>query len=580
MLLRMSRLFVRTLREEPAGAEVASHRLLVRAGYIRRAAPGGYTYLPLGKLVLDRIAAVVREEMAAIGGQEVHIPALLPAEPYQTSGRWGEYGEGIFRVRDRRGAEHLLAPTHEEMATLLVKDLYSSYRDYPVVLYQIQSMYRNEARPRAGLLRGREFLNKDSYAFDVDVAGMDDSYAAHRMAYQRIFDRLGLESTVVVALGGAVGGARSEEFLAPTPAGEDSYVGCRVCGYSATTAAVSTPPPPASNPAAGPPLRTHDVTGDLDGLEALVKYANQHRLEGRDDWTTAGTLHNVPVEVRGPGAPESELLVIGIPGDRELDLKRLEAVLHPATVTLFEDWESRPELMPGRLGPQPLASDRIRYLVDPRVVPGSAWLTGGGQPGRYASGVVCGRDFSPDGTIEATAVRTGDPCPACSQGTLEIRRGIELGHLFQHGRRFSDAFGLEALGADGSTIRVTMGSYGFGISRAMAAVVEQHHDQAGIVWPASVAPCDVHLVPTGQGQLPAAESLAAELIGQGLRVLLDDRPTVSAGVKFADAELLGMPQIVVLGRGLDAGEVELRSRHTGERREIPLGEVAASLNPG
>jgi prolyl-tRNA synthetase len=576
MLLRMSTLFLRTLREDPADAEVPSHRLLVRAGYIRRAAPGGYTYLPLGKLVLDRIAELVRAEMVAIGAQEVHFPALLPAEPYQASGRWTEYGEEIFRLRDRRGADHLLAPTHEEPVTLLVKDLYSSYRDYPVTLFQIQTKFRSEARPRGGLLRGREFLMKDSYSFDLDGAGLAESYAAHRAAYQRIFDRLGLRYTVVTARSGAMGGSRSEEFLAEAPAGEDTFVGCTTCGYAANTEAVTTPAPAPADPATAPPMQVHG-TPDTPTIETLVELANARRLAGRVDWTAADTLKNVAVEVRGPGAPDPDLLVIGVPGDREVDLKRVAAVLHPATVALFEDWPARPELVRGYLGPQLLGKDGVRYLVDPRVVPGTAWLTGANEPGRHATGVVCGRDFTPDGTIEAATVRDGDPCPACSAGALEIRRGIEVGHVFQLGRRFSDVFGLDALGPDGTPIRVTMGCYGLGISRVMAAVAEQHHDRYGLVWPVAVAPCDVHLVPTGAPQLPAALELAKDLTAHGLRVLLDDRPGVSAGVKFTDAELVGIPRIVVLGRRLGEGLVELRDRAAGDRGEVPLAAVAGAV---
>jgi prolyl-tRNA synthetase len=578
MLLRMARLFVRTLREDPADAEVTSHRLLVRAGYIRRSAPGGYSYLPLGKLVLDRIAELVREEMTAIGGQEVHLPALLPAEPYQISGRWTEFGEQLFRLRDRRGGEQLLAPTHEEPMTLLVKDLYSSYRDYPVILYQVQTKFRNEARPRAGLLRSREFLMKDSYSFDLDTAGLAESYAAHRAAYQRIAERLELRYTVVAALSGSMGGSRSEEFLAEAAAGEDTFVGCTTCGYAANTEAVTTPAPPGRPLADAPPMQVHD-TPETPTIESLVAHANANQLAGRTGWTAADTLKNVAVEVRGPGAPTAELLVIGVPGDREVDLRRLEAVLHPATVTMFEDWQSRPELVRGYLGPQLLGKVGVRYLVDPRVVTGSAWLTGANEPGRHATGVVCGRDFTPDGTIEAVTARAGDPCPACEQGALQIRRGIEIGHIFQLGRRFSDAFELDALGPDGSPVRVTMGCYGLGISRLIAAIAEQHHDPAGLVWPESVAPCDVHLVPTGAAQMPAAAELAERLTGQGRRVLLDDRPGVSAGVKFTDAELLGIPRIVVLGRRLAEGNVELRHRASGQRSDVPLAELADRLGP-
>lgn len=576
MLLRMSTLFLRTLREDPADAEVPSHKLLVRGGYIRRAAPGGYTYLPLGKLVLDRVTAVVREEMAAIGGQEVHFPALLPAEPYQTSGRWTEYGDDIFRLRDRRGAAHLLAPTHEEPVTLLVKDLYASYRDYPVILYQVQTKFRNEARPRAGLLRGREFLMKDSYSFDLDQAGLDESYARHRAAYHRILDRLGLRYTPVAAVAGAMGGSASEEFLAESASGEDTFVRCDTCGYAANTEAVATPATTPADIAAAPPLQVHD-TPDTPTIETLVDLARDRRLGGRDDWTAADTLKNVVVEVRGPGSRPPELLVIGVPGDREVDLKRAEAALHPATMTVFDDWTAHPGLVRGYLGPQILAKAGIRYLVDPRVGPGTAWLTGANEPGRHATGVVCGRDFTPDGTIEAATVCAGDPCPACVRGALVIRRGIEIGHIFRLGRRYADAFGLAALGPDGQPIRITMGCYGLGISRLVAAVAEQHHDGRGLVWPIAAAPCDVHLVPTGGPQAAAAESLAAELVTRGLRVLLDDRTGVSAGVRFTDAELLGMPRIVVLGRRLVDGYAELRDRVTGARDDVPLAAVPDAL---
>jgi prolyl-tRNA synthetase len=576
MLLRMSRLFLRTLREDPADAEVPSHRLLLRAGYIRRAAPGGYTFLPLGKLLLDRIADLVRAEMMAIGAQEVHFPALLPAEPYQTSGRWTEYGDDIFRLADRRGAPHLLGPTHEEMVTLLVRDVYSSYRDYPVTLFQVQTKYRNEARPRAGLLRGREFLMKDSYSFDLDAAGLDESYTAHRTAYLKVFERLGLRTRVVAAIAGAMGGSRSEEFLAESPAGEDEFAACPHCGYAANIEAVTTPAPRPRDPATAPPLAVHD-TPHTPTIDSLVALANERVLAGRSDWTAADTLKNVAVEVRPPGAPEAELLVIGVPGDREVDLKRVEAVLHPATVTVFDDWAGRPELVRGYLGPQLLAKAGVRYLVDPRVVPGSAWLTGANAPHRHATGVVCGRDFIPDGTIEASGIRAGDPCPACEHGALSIQRGIEVGHIFALGRRYTDVFRLDALGPDGTPIRIMMGCYGLGISRVMAAVAEQHHDDTGLRWPASVAPCDVHLVPTGRPQLDAAVSLADELVARGARVLLDDREGVSAGVRFTDAELLGMPRIVVLGRRLADGYAELRDRATGAHLDVPLAGLADHL---
>ncbi|MEV7329946.1 proline--tRNA ligase [Micromonospora sp. NPDC093244] len=570
MLLRMSTLLLRTLREDPADAEVPSHRLLLRAGYIRRAAPGGYTWLPLGKLVLDRITEIVRTELTAIGDQEVHFPALLPAEPYRTSGRWTEYGDDIFTLADRRGAEHLLAPTHEEMAALLVKDVFTSYRDFPVTLFQVQTKFRDEARPRAGLLRGREFLMKDAYSFDLDDAGLREAYARHRVAYQRIFDRLGLDYAVVHAMSGAMGGSASEEFLAATPVGEDTFVGCTACDYAANTEAVVTRAPTDGDPATQPAVEVHD-TPETATIASLVELANVRRLGGRDGWTAAETLKNVVLTVRQPGAERTELLVVGLPGDREVDLKRLGAALEPAQVAVFDGWAEHPELVRGYIGPQVLDKLGIRYLVDPRVVPGSSWLTGANEPGRHATGVVCGRDFTPDGTVEAAEVRAGDPCPACGDGELTIRRGIEIGHIFQLGRRYTDAFAVDVLGPAGKPVRPTMGCYGIGISRAVAAIAEQHHDDRGLIWPAAVAPCDVHLAVAGKGpQLDAALELGGRLAAAGLRVLVDDRTHVSAGVKFTDAELIGIPRTVVVGRRLAEGYVELRERAGDGRVELPV----------
>jgi prolyl-tRNA synthetase len=572
MVLRMSRLLLKTLREDPAEAEVPSHRLLLRAGYVRRAAPGGYTWLPLGKLVLDNVTRVVREEMVAAGAQEIAFPALLPREPYDTSGRWTEYGDDIFTLTDRRGGEFLLAPTHEEMVTLLVQDMTVSYRDYPLVVFQVQTKFRDEARPRAGLLRGREFLMKDAYSFDLDDAGLAEAYATMRAAYRRIFTRLGLDHTVVTAVSGAMGGSASEEFLAASDVGEDTYVGCTACDYAANTEAVVTPAPTAAAPAAGP-LTEHD-TPDTPTIATLVDHANAHALEGRTDWTAADTLKNVVVTVHHPGR-DDELLAVGVPGDRDVDLKRLNAALAPATATLFDDFASRPDLVKGYIGPQDLT---IRYLADPRVAPGTAWLTGANRPGRHATSVVAGRDFTPDGTVEAAEVRAGDPCPACGEGALTIRRGIEIGHIFQLGRRYTDAFKVDVLGADGKPVRPTMGCYGIGLSRAVAAVAEQHHDERGLIWPAELAPADVHVVAAGkEPQVAAALALAAELAAAGLRVLVDDRPNVSAGVKFTDAELIGIPRTVVVGRRLSEGYAELRDRRTGERSETELSAVVAAL---
>jgi prolyl-tRNA synthetase len=576
MLLRMSTLLLKTLREEPAEAEVPSHRLLLRAGFIRRAAPGGYTWLPLGKLVLDRVSAIVREEMFAVRGQEVSFPALLPRGPYDVTRRWTDYGDDLFTLKDRRGSDYLLAPTHEEMFTLLVQEMTSSYRDFPLVLFQIQTKYRDEARPRAGLLRTREFLMKDAYSFDLTDAGLASVYAEMRAAYQRAFARLGLSHTIVAAMSGAMGGSASEEFLASSEVGEDTFVGCTRCSYAANTEAVVTPTP--AVPAVDHPEMTTQDTPDTPTIASLIDLANSRALGGRTDWTAADTLKNVVVTVAHPGG-DTEVLVIGVPGDRDVDLKRLDASLAPATATMFDDFAARPDLVKGYIGPQ---GSKVRYLADPRVAPGTAWLTGANEPGRHAIDVVAGRDFVPDGTIEAAEVRAGDPCPACGAGALTIRRGIEIGHIFQLGRRYTDAFEVDVLGADGKPVRPTMGSYGIGISRAVASIAEQHHDDRGLLWPDEVAPADVHIVAAGKnGQVQAALALGADLVAAGLRVLVDDRPNISAGVKFTDAELIGIARSVVVGRRLTEGYAEMRDRRTGDCHDVLLAEaprvIVASL---
>ncbi|MGB9376557.1 MAG: proline--tRNA ligase [Mycobacteriales bacterium] len=577
MLLRMSTLFLRTKREDPVEAEVPSHRLLLRAGYVRRVAPGMYSWLPLGYLVMRNVERVVREEMDRMGGQEVNFPALIPREIFEVSGRWADYGDGLFRLKDRKGADYLLAPTHEELFTLLVKGEYSSYKDFPVILYQIQTKYRDEARPRAGILRGREFVMKDSYSFDLSDEGLQASYDLHREAYIRIFDRLGFTYRIVYAVSGAMGGSSSEEFLAPTPHGEDTFVQCTNCDYAANTEAVEIAVPAKQDPTGQPVQRVLD-TPDTPTIATLVAVLNQQDL-GRE-FTAADTLKNVVLRTRQPGHKDWELLVVGVPGDREIDLKRLAGQLEPVEVAQAEpaDLARQPLLVKGYIGPQDLREYGVRYLVDPLVVPGSAWVTGANEEGKHAAFVVRGRDFDPDGEIGAVEIRDGDRCARCGSA-LVIARGIEIGHIFQLGRKFADAFGLDALGPDGKQIRVTMGSYGVGVSRAVAAIAEQTLDDKGLCWPREVAPADVHVVGTGKGdQVPAALRLAGELEAVGLRVLVDDRPSVSPGVKFGDAEIVGIPTIVVVGRRLDEGYVEVRDRRTGEREDVALGDVVGRLS--
>ncbi|WP_346053078.1 MULTISPECIES: proline--tRNA ligase [Amycolatopsis] len=577
MITRMSSLFLRTLREDPADAEVPSHKLLVRAGYVRRVAPGGYSWLPLGLRVLRNIETVVREEMDAIGAQEIQFPALLPREPYEKTGRWTEYGDALFRVKDRKGADYLLGPTHEELFALTVKGEYSSYKDYPVILYQVQTKYRDEARPRAGILRGREFVMKDSYSFDLDDDGLARSYQLHRDAYIRIFDRLGLEYVIVAATSGAMGGSASEEFLAVAETGEDTYVRSTASGYAANVEAVVTPAPPARPLEGLPEAQVHHTPG-TPTIATLVDYLNTKTDLGRT-FTAADTLKNVMVKVRRPGAKDWEILGIGIPGDREVDPKRLEASLEPAEVALLEDadFAANPFLVKGYIGPKALQDNGIRYLVDPRVVTGTAWVTGADKADHHVVDLVAGRDFTPDGTIEAAEVREGDASPD-GQGTLVAARGIEIGHIFQLGRKYTDAFEVDALGADSKPIRITMGSYGIGVSRLVGVIAEQYHDELGLVWPRAVAPADVHVVIAGKDEsvFAGAEKLAAELDAAGVRVLLDDRKA-TPGVKFADAELIGVPTILVVGRGLAKGVVEVKDRASGERQDVPVDDVVTHL---
>ena len=580
----MSELFLRTLREDPADAEVISHKLLVRAGYVRRVAPGIYSWLPLGMKVLRRVEAIVREEMDAIGAQEVHFPALLPKEPYEATGRWTEYGDGIFRLQDRKGGDYLLGPTHEEMFALLVKDLYSSYKDLPLSLYQIQTKYRDEPRPRAGLLRGREFVMKDSYSFDLDDEGLQKSYDAHRDAYIKIFDRLGFDYVIVHAMSGAMGGSASEEFLGIAENGEDTFVRS-AGGYAANVEAVRISAPPPTAYADAPAAHVED-TPDTPTIDTLVAVANDRFPRADRPWHAGDTLKNVVLTVREVDGTRHPL-VVGVPGDREVDTKRLAAQLEPAEAEPFgdEDFAAHPALVKGYIGPGALGEDSasgIRYLVDPRVVEGTRWVTGADEPGRHVFDLVCGRDFTPDGVLDVAAIREGDPAPDGS-GPLHLARGIEMGHVFQLGRKYAEALGLQVLDRNGKLVTVTMGSYGVGVSRAVAAVAEGTCDAKGLCWPRALAPFDVQLLATGKGEdvATAAADLAGQLDEAGVSVLLDDRKA-SPGVKFADAEIMGMPTIVVVGRGLADGVVELRDRRTDERREVPLadalGEIVAAVH--
>ncbi len=586
MITRLSQLFLRTLREDPADAEVPSHKLLVRAGYIRRAAPGVYSWLPLGLRTMRKIEGVVREEMDAMGGQELLFPALLPKEPYEATNRWDEYGDDLFRLKDRKGADMLLGPTHEEMFTQTVKDLYSSYKDFPVTLYQIQTKYRDEARPRAGILRGREFVMKDSYSFDMSDEGLEESYAKHRATYQRIFGRVGIRYEICKATSGAMGGSASEEFLAYSENGEDTFVVSSEGDYAANVEAVVTVPP-AATPIEGQPEAKEYDTPAAETIDALVEWANKEQVLIDGAPTQASdTLKCMMIKVDDPRAVDEDGNKVGpqltgvlLPGDRELDEKRLEAALEPATFELAsdEDFKNSDVLVKGYVGPRALQANGVRVLADPRVVEGSSWITGADAPQKHVVGLVAGRDFTVDAFVEAAEVREGDPAPE-GNGTVRLARGIELGHIFQLGRKYTEAMAVQSLDENGKRAVPTMGSYGIGVSRMMAVVAEQRHDDKGLVWPVAIAPYQVHVAVANKDKaaLEAGDQIAAELSDAGLEVLFDDRPKVAPGVKFKDAELLGMPFIVILGRAFADGNVELRIRG-GETLEVPADEIVEKV---
>ncbi len=584
MLTRLSNYFLKTLREDPADAEVASHRLLVRAGYIRRQAPGVFAWMPLGLRVKAKIEQIVREEMHAAGAHEVHFPGLLPREPYEVTGRWEEYGDDLFRLKDRHGADYLLAPTHEEVFTLMVKDIVSSYKDLPLSIYQIQDKYRDEARPRAGLLRGREFTMKDAYSFDVSDEGLDASYQAQRDAYERIFARLGLDYVIVKADAGAMGGSKSEEFLLPIPIGEDTFVRS-AGGFVANVEAFATPVPEAL-PLEGQHEAVVFDSPNTPTIETLVAHANATlpREDGRE-WTAADTLKNVVLAVTSPTG-DREIVIVGLPGDRDADMKRAEVAfggceVEPATP---EDFAKHPGLVKGYIGPGMKdaavlgqnGATGIRYLLDPRVVPGTAWVTGANEDEKHIAYLVAGRDFDADGVADIANVRDGDPAPDGS-GPVELARGMEIGHVFQLGRKYAEALGLKVLDEHGKLVTVTMGSYGIGVTRILAVLAELNHDDRGLVWPEAIAPFDVHLVATGKDEAVyrIAESLAATLDGAGVEVIFDDRPKVSPGVKFGDAELLGVPRVVVVGRDAAEGFAEVWDRAAGTKDRVALSEVPA-----
>ena len=478
------------------------------------------------------------------------------------------------------------------MFTLLVKDFYSSYKDLPVVLYQIKEKYRDEARPRAGLIRGREFIMKDAYSFNIDDEGLEASYQQQRQAYQRIYSRLGLDFVICSAMAGAMGGSRSEEFIFPCAIGEDTFVRSEG-GYAANVEAVTTIAPEPQDYLHLPAAIERKTPG-AHTIEALVDYSNEHfpREDGRA-WTKADTLKAFMVAATYADG-KREVLLLGVPGDREIDMRRLEASLGAdVEMATPEDMAAYPNIVPGFTGPTCAGPDHPdrkidedgnisgspRCLLDPRVVEGTEWIAGAGKEDTHLYHLVAGRDFRADGFIEAAEVRDGDPAPDGS-GALQTARGIEIGHIFALGTKYSEALGLNVLDQNGKSQVVTMGSYGIGVSRVMAAIAEEYHDEVGLKWPTNVAPFQVHVLVTGKGTelFEAAQKVGEQLTAAGIDTLIDDRKKVSAGVKFKDAELLGMPWLVVIGRGLKEGTVEVRCRATGERREIAVADAFQYVN--
>ncbi|MDR0950984.1 MAG: proline--tRNA ligase [Candidatus Ancillula sp.] len=590
---KMSELFVRTLREDPADAEIKSHKLLIRAGYIRQVAPGIFSWLPLGLKVLAKIEAIINEEMRAIGCQEVHFPALLPREPYEKTNRWTEYGPNIFRLKDRKDADYLLAPTHEEMFALIVKDLFNSYKDLPVMLYQIQTKYRDEARPRAGLLRGREFIMKDAYSFDLKDEGLAESYEKQRGAYQRIFDRLGLPYKIVKAMSGPMGGSRSEEFLSPTPVGEDTFV-VAPSGYAANVEAADILAPKDLSEEEIAKLPAYEVietpnAKSIEEVSAVVGSKPENMLK-----TVYLTLNH---PVKEGELPEKEVVIVCIPGDRDVDMKRVEAIFSPAEVEQADAdvLKGYPELVPGFVGPftgragepeTPLGKDgkpvqAIRFFYDELINRGSVWVAGANEKDKHIKNLVAGRDFVIEDSqrIGAVEVREGDQA-ADGSGKLEIQRGVEIGHIFALGRKYTEAFDVKVLDENGKSQVLTMGSYGIGVTRALALLAENYSDDKGLAWPDNIAPANVYIVVASKDQevLDCASEFAEKCIYNDLDVILDDRK-VSPGVKFKDSELLGIPKIVVFGRGLknETPTVEVKIRATGESQDAPVDEALGLL---
>ena len=562
--MRMSKLFARTLREAPAEAEVTSHKLLIRAAYIRKLAAGIYSWLPLGWRTLRRVEQIIREEMDASGAQEIRLPIILPAEPWKVTGRWDTYGELMFKMKDRHEREMGLGPTHEEAVTPLVAGEFTSYRDLPVNLYQIEWKYRDEFRPRFGLLRSREFLMKDAYSFDRDEEGMRASYAAMLAAYRRIFDRCGLDYRVVEADPGQIGGDVNHEFIAVSPVGEDEFVYCENCDYAADIEAATSRPLEQPAGAQAEPLTEISTPG-----RATIQAVSE--LLGRPG---SEMLKAIFYDAGG------RTVVVLIPGDREVNDDKVARAMWPSPVRLFEDadFEAR-GFIKGFAGPQGLPED-VTIIADHSVRAGRNWITGANRIDRHVTGANLDREFRVDRWDDVVQVRAGDPCPRCG-GRLQLAKGIVVAHTYQLGTRYSKPLKATFVDEDGTEQPYQMGCYGIGLTRIVPAAVEQASDEAGLRLPKAMAPYDAVVIPTNMDMatvVEAAERLYEDLRSTGLEVVLDDREE-SAGVKFADADLIGYPVQVVIGkRGIESGSVDLKVRATGQREKAPLESAVAATS--
>jgi prolyl-tRNA synthetase len=558
--MRLSRLFARTLREDPAEAEVPSHRLLLRAAFIRKVAAGIYTTMPLGLRTMNKIERIVREEMDASGAQELRMPILLPAEPWKQTGRWQAYGDLMFRLQDRHGREFLLGPTHEEVVAPLVQQEFPSYRDLPVNVYQVEWKYRDEWRPRYGLLRGREFLMKDAYTFDRDHDGLQESYRIMYEAYERVFDRCSLDYVIVQADPGTIGGGVNHEFMALADVGEDLFVRCENGDYLADTEAATPRAPEHVADQELEPITEVDTPGAVT-IELMVQQMGV---------PAEATLKCILFGVGG------RAVAVLVPGDREVSEEKLARLHFPEPVRRFEDEDfTRHGFAKGFVGPQGLPPD-VSIFADPSVRARANWVTGGNRIDVHVTGANVDRDFRVDRWEDLVQIREGDRCPI-DGGELRIGRSIVVGHIYQLGTYYSGLLGATYQDDDGSQQLYVMGSYGIGISRIMAAAVEQHHEDDGIVWPKALAPYEVAVIMANADESTVAaeaERIHRELADRGIEAVLDDREE-RAGVKFADADLVGYPvQVVVGSRGLERGTVDLKVRATGDRSQAPLEEAA------